>query len=318
MKLALYFLITVFGICCFAEDKQAKTLIEQLGYGADDKLLIVNADDAGLSHGTNLAIIEGMEKGSITSATIMVPCPWATEIITYAVKNPQTDFGIHLTHTNEWKFYKWGTVSDKFKVPGLLQKNGFMHPSVKKLYANAVPMEAYTEAKAQIDKALEAGVKPTHIDSHMGALMYNLGYALFYIKLATEYNLPLRIPSQQVLVEKKVPNLRTQLDSLGILYSDYLIYGIKKAKGESTKDYWLRVIRELKPGVTELYIHPALPLEETKAITNRWKNRAEEFRLFTNDEDIKKALKENKVKLIGFRPLMELQQKKNRPPRLHH
>ena len=148
----------------------AQTLAEKLGYKPTDRLLIVNNDDAGMCHSANLATIEGQEKGSITSATIMAPCPWVSEIAEYAKNNPEKDFGVHLTHTSEWKYYRWGTVASKEDVKGLLAKDGFMHRNVLAVYSNATVDEALIEGRAQIQKLIDAGVPITHIDSHMGTM----------------------------------------------------------------------------------------------------------------------------------------------------
>jgi len=100
------------------------SLAERLGFKATDIVLIVNADDVGMSHGANVAVRTGMEQGLITSGSIMVPCPWFEEIAVYATANPSRDFGLHLTHTSEWKVYKWGPVSNRAEIPGLLTPQG--------------------------------------------------------------------------------------------------------------------------------------------------------------------------------------------------
>src|SRR6185503_5192816 len=102
------------------------SLAERLGYKPGDKLLIVNGDDVGMCHAANEATIEALEKGLMTSATMMVPCPWFAEIADYAKRNPQRDFGIHLCHTAEWKFYRWGPVASRDKVPGLVDPQGYL------------------------------------------------------------------------------------------------------------------------------------------------------------------------------------------------
>jgi predicted glycoside hydrolase/deacetylase ChbG (UPF0249 family) len=284
------------------------SLAERLGFKATDKILIVNCDDVGNSHASNAAVMDAMENGLVTSATIMTPCPWVPEIFAYAKAHTEKDFGLHLTHTAEWKGYKWGPVASKSEVAGLVDPQGYLWPDIMNVYSHATPEQAYTEAKAQIKKALDAGVDVTHLDSHMGALQYNENYFQVYRRLANEFNLPIRMGSQELLAANGGAHQRGQLDADGILYPDYLITG-GPPKGESITAYWKRMLNELKPGVTELYIHAAVAGDELQHITNSWQTRGEEYRLFTSDAEVRKILETQGIKRIGFRALRDLQRK---------
>jgi predicted glycoside hydrolase/deacetylase ChbG (UPF0249 family) len=288
--------------------RAGQSLAERLGFKSTDKILIVNGDDVGVSHAANAATIDALENGLMTSATIMVPCPWFPEIAAYAKAHPTADFGLHLTHTAEWKGFKWGPVASKSEVPGLVDPQGYLWPDVASVYKNSTPEQAHIEARAQIKKALAAGIDVTHLDSHMGALQYNDAYFQVYRRLAKEFDLPLRMGSQEVLAAGGGGDQRGQLDSDGVVYTDFLIHGSRKP-GESMPDYWKRMLRELKPGVTELYIHAALAGEEMQHVTNSWKDRAAEHALFTRDPEIREILESQNVKRIGYRPLRELQRK---------
>ncbi len=283
-------------------------LAERLGFKATDRLLIVNVDDVGGSHAANAAAIDSLENGLATSATIMVPCPWFPEIAAYAKARPQSDFGLHLAHTSEWKNYKWGPVAGRNEVPGLVDPQGYLWPDIFSVYKNSSPEQAYTEARAQIQKALAAGIDVTHLDSHMGTLQYDDKYFQVYRRLAKEFDLPLRMGSQDVLAAGGGGHQRGQLDSDGIIYPDYLIHGGRKA-GEPIKAYWKRMLQDLKPGVTELYIHAALAGDEIKHITASWFDRVAEHELFTSDLEIRQILESQNVKLIGYRALRDLQRK---------
>ncbi len=321
MKQSLVLLLFVLCGCLYSEQttvsRKALYLNQMLGYKPTDKLLIINADDAGMSHGSNQAIIKSMDKGLVQSSTIMVPCPWFSEIKAYALKHPDVDFGVHLTHTSEWKRYRWAPLTSAQKTPGLRDKDGYMHHEVPELYKSSNAVEAYIEAKAQIEKALKSGINISHIDSHMGAMMYSMMYAINYIRLAKEFNLPLRMPSLETLKQHKAEKLLTMLDNFRIVYPDYLIYGVKARNGMTLKETWLKVLKNLKPGVTEIYIHPALPNQETKAITNSWRTRAEELELFTTNPEIRKAITDGGIKLIGYRTLKKLQDNYPAVTRLH-
>jgi predicted glycoside hydrolase/deacetylase ChbG (UPF0249 family) len=284
------------------------SLAERLGFKPSDKILIINVDDVGNSHAANAAVIDAMENGLATSSTIIVPGPWFPEIATYAKSHPNSDFGVHIAHTSEWKTLKWGPVANKSDVPGLVDPQGYLWPDINSVYKNSNPEQAYLEAKAQIKKALDAGIDVTHLDSHMGTLQYNEAYFQIYRRLAKEFSLPLRMGSQELLAAQGGGQQRGQLDSDGTIYPDYLIHGDRKP-GEAIRDYWKRSVSALKPGVTELYIHASVAGDEIKHITNSWEDRAAEYELFTRDAEIRRILDSQGVKRIGFRALRDLQRK---------
>lgn len=286
-----------------------KSLAERLGYKASDKLLIINGDNTGMSHAANVATFDSLDNGLMTSATIMVPCPWFPEVVQYARSRPQADLGVHLTHTSEWALYRWGPVASRNEVPGLLDPSGYLWPKVEQVYASAKVEEAVIEARAQIEKALKAGIDVTHIDSHMGAMQYHPAYHSAYLKLAAEYNLPVRMGSQETYERVGFPGIRKEAEELGLVFPDRLIHEERPEPGESRKDFWLRMIKSLKPGVTELYIHASLPTEEARVISGSWQERATDYELFTKDPDIKKAIEDGGIIRIGYRPLRELQRK---------
>ena len=288
------------------------TLAARLGYKATDKLLIINGDDTGMCHAANTATIDSLERGLMTSATIMVPCPWFTEIARYATANPEKDFGIHLCHTSEWQVYRWGPVAPREKVPGLVDNEGYLWRSVPEVYQHATPGEALIEARAQVRKALDAGIDVTHLDTHMGALNYDPRYVQVYLQLAMEFNLPLRMPSQDTAARFGFTDLRKQFAAKGIVFPDYLIYDELDEEKEGVKQFWVKILRNLKSGVTELFIHAAKPTDELRHVTNSWKTRSEEYETFTNDADIRQLGKDLGIIRIGYRPLRDLQRDKNK------
>lgn len=306
MKPLKVFLVLVFSAFCLSSFSQ--TLVEKLGYKSIDKLLIINCDDVGMCHSSNIAVIEGMEKGLISSGTIMTPCPWFNEIAAYSRSHPEKDFGVHLTHTAEWKFYRWGSVAPRDMVNGLYDSTGYLWSGVEQVYAHATPAEALTEGRAQIRKALDAGIPVTHIDSHMGTMQYSPEFLKVYIQLAIEFNLPLRMAAQSTMESFGFPDMRKQFADMGLVFTDYFVYDELK-NYKDVKAFWTNIIKTLKPGVTELFIHAAKETDELKAITNSWKTRIQEADVFTNDADIKKLIAAENIKVIGYRPLMELQRK---------
>ncbi len=298
------------------EAAPVRPLAERLGYRAGDRLLIINGDDAGMCHAANAGTLECLEKGLMTSATIMVPCPWFPALADYARRHPHLDFGVHLTHTAEWRFYRWGPVAPRDQVPGLVDPEGYLWRSVQEVYAHATPEQALIEGRAQIRRALAAGVDVTHLDSHMGTLQLDPRYLEVYRTLALEFDLPVRMASQATLEKFGQPGLRARFAADGLVFPDHFIYEELQSEPADVKGFWLRVLRNLQPGVTELYIHAALPTEELRAITGSWKTRGEEYQVFTYDADLRRAIEEQGIIRIGYRPLRELQRTERRAARL--
>ncbi|MBC7326811.1 polysaccharide deacetylase family protein [bacterium] len=282
------------------------SLNEILGFSPEDKLLIVHADDVGMCCSANLATVDAMKNGLVTSGSIMVPCPWFPHIAKIYRDDPSLDFGIHLTHTCEWDNYRWGPVAERTLVRGLIDEEGFLWRDIMNVYKHSNLKEAEIEARAQIEKAISFGIDITHIDSHMGTLQYNLEYWEVYIKLAEEYDLPLRMGTPELEAKLGGAHLRPLLKEKGILFPDRLIIE-ERGRNESLKDYYTRILKNLQPGVTELFIHPALPTEELKNITGSWEARAMEYNLFRWDEDIKKIIEQEGIRLIGYRTIRDAQ-----------
>jgi predicted glycoside hydrolase/deacetylase ChbG (UPF0249 family) len=291
---------------------EKRSLAERLGYQPTDILLIVNGDDVGMCHAANLATIECLEKGEMRCSTIMVPCPWFPEIAAYARAHPEKDFGVHLCHTSEWKRYRWGPVASRDKVPGLVDPQGYLWRDVPDVYVHATPEEALIEGRAQIQRALASGVDVTHLDSHMGTLQLDPRYLKSYLQLAVEFDLPVRMPSQETSARFGHPELRDQFAAKGIVFPDHFVYEELKEESKDVKGFWLDIVKNLKPGVTELYIHAALPTDELKAITGSWPTRSQEFEVFTHDEAMKKLIADRKIILIGYRALRDVQRKERK------
>jgi len=242
-----------------------KTLQERLGYAKDAKLLILHADDLGMSHSENAATFYGMEHGSVNSASIMMPTPWIAEAVNYQHNHREADFGLHLTLTSEWNYLKWGSVASSSNVPGLLNKNGFFFSSVDSVYKSATDAEVEKELRAQIEKAKRLGIDITHLDSHMGTLFGRTDYLKVLIKLAREYKLP-------VLLCKPIFKLGFQVD-LDSLTTDkdvtidmiYMAYPQDYKNG--MENVYTGILRSLKSGVSEIIFHAGYNDSEMQAAT---------------------------------------------------
>ncbi len=276
-------------------------MARKLGYRADARVLIINADDFGMCHDENEATIEGLTRGLFTSSTILVTCPWFEEAAEFARNTPSADLGVHLTLTSEWDRYKWGPVLGAKAVPSLVDERGYLWPDVPPVYANDRLDEAEAELRAQIDKALAAGIDVTHIDSHMGPLQLRLDYHELYLKLARDYRLPLRVASRHSLYQLGFDSIVEGLDRDGIVHTDHFVFRGPPSPAE-TVSYWTKLIRGLRPGLTEVLCHPALARNELRSCARDAEQREADFRFFTSD-GARRLIADEGIELVGFRKL---------------
>ncbi|MBT8319997.1 MAG: polysaccharide deacetylase family protein [Gramella sp.] len=285
---------------------QQKNVAERLGYAADAKLLIIHADDLGVTHSENAASISALELGPVNSASIMVPCPWFPEIAAYARQNKSADLGLHLTLNSEWKNFKWGPVSSLDKVPSLVNKNGYFYALVDSLASVGMAAEVELELRNQVKKAYQFGIDVTHLDTHMGAVLSTPGFATAYLKIGREFNLPLLL--DQSVYQLDNPAINELVDEHTVVMDQ--IYTASPAdykKGMAA--YYTSVFRSLKPGLNCLLIHLAYNDEEMKAVTvdhpewgAAW--RQADYDFFTSPECLQ-ILKEENIILVSWRSLRD-------------
>ncbi len=284
---------------------QTKNVAERLGYPADAKLLIVHADDLAVAHSVNTASFDALDKGAVTSASIMVPCPWLTEVAAYAKNHPDADLGLHLTLTSEWKIYRWGPVESKDKVPSLLDPAGYLWSEVAPAARNIKPEEAEREIRAQVEHAAAAGIHPTHLDTHMGTLIATPELFAVLVKIAHEYNLPFLAP--RLLGEQgKLLSLLNEKDIL----LDSVVMANPSVHADAWKDFYSEAIKNLKPGLTEMIVHLGHDDAEMQAVMvdhpdygSTWRQRDYDF---VTGPDFKKVLQENNVILVKWKDLQKL------------
>src|SRR5215212_11076412 len=155
--------LTLLALAASALPAQQRTVAERLGYPANAKLLIIHGDDLGVAHSVNVASFEALGSGAITSASIMMPTPWVAEVAAFARAHPDADLGLHLTITSEWETYRWRSVASSERVPSRLDSVGTMGRDGARVAATVKPEEVERELRAQIDRAIALGIRPTHV-----------------------------------------------------------------------------------------------------------------------------------------------------------
>ena len=285
---------------------QQKTGQERLGYSEETKLLIIHADDLGVAHSQNSATFRAMQTGSVNSGSIMVPCPWFTEVVSYVKVNPNADLGLHLTLTSEWKNYKWGPVTPSTIVPGLVNRNGFLYSSVDSVVKFAKPAEVEEEMRNQVKKSLQMGIDPTHLDAHMGGAFSTPAFLKAYIKIGKEFNIPVMLSRQ---FESMLPIHLDSLIGSSTVLIDNIITATPPNFKNTMKNYYTSVLNGLKPGLNCLLIHTAYDNDEMKAVTidhpdwgAAW--RQEDFDFFSSAA-CKDLLKKNNIVLVTWREIRD-------------
>jgi predicted glycoside hydrolase/deacetylase ChbG (UPF0249 family) len=285
---------------------QTRTIAERLGLPANSKLLIIHADDLGAAHSIDAASFDGLDKGAVSSASIMIPTPWVGEVAAYARAHPDADLGLHLTLTSEWKTYRWGSVESSDKVPSLLDSAGTFPDDDSVVAAKAKPLEVEREIRAQIVRALALGIRPTHLDSHMGSLFTTPELMATYVKVAREYHLPFLAPRGDPGVKPKSP-----LSENDVLLDAVVIAGPEIPR-DQWKQFYLKAIADLKPGLTEMIVHLGHNDSELQAVTvdhepygSAWRQRDYDV---MNSPEFKKALADNHVIVVKWKDLGKLLQ----------
>jgi predicted glycoside hydrolase/deacetylase ChbG (UPF0249 family) len=303
-RISVLVLFSLAGALLDAQSQDVgKSLTEKLGFPRDAKLLIVHADDVGMTHSVNAATIKALDTGLVNSASIMVPCPWFPEIAAYAKSHPDIDFGLHLTLTSERVYYRWGPVAPKDKVLSLVDENGYFHhdwsPDTR-----IDPKDAEIELRAQIDRAYAMGIRPTHLDSHQYRLIAS-GKELFEVllRVAHAYKLPFFV-TRDWFAEN--PYLALSLSANDIVL-DHTVTISPSVPPEKWNDFYKAALRSIQPGVTEFVIHVAYADDEMKAATRErdtwgaaWRQR--DFDFFTSDE-FRRLFQEQNIKLVTWRQL---------------
>jgi len=282
---------------------QTRTVAERLGHPRDAKLLILHADDIGVAHSENAASFDALDKGVVSSGSIMMPTPWVTEVAAYAKAHPNADLGLHLTLNSEWNTYRWGGLAPRDQTSSLHDPDGTFPREPDVMAKRAKLDEVEKELRAQIDRAYAIGIKPTHVDSHMGALYATPDLFRTYAKVARSYKLPFLH-----FIGGADPEIVKTLQPSDIV-ADAVIMRLQKGSIEEWRKFYLDAIRDMKPGLTVILVHLGYDDAELRAVTTGWDSwgadwRQRDYDVLTSAE-FRQALKDNKVVLVTWRDVQK-------------
>ena len=282
---------------------QTRTVAERLGHPRDAKLLILHADDIGVAHSENAASFDALDKGVVNSGSIMMPTPWVTEVAAYAKAHPNADLGLHLTLNSEWNTYRWGGLAPRDQTSSLHDPDGTFPREPDVMVKRAKLDEVEKELRAQIDRAYAIGIKPTHVDSHMGALYGTPDLFRTYAKVARSYKLPFLH-----FIGGADPAIVKTLQPSDIV-ADAVIMRLQKGSIEEWRKFYLDAIRDMKPGLTVILVHLGYDDAELRAVTTGWDSwgadwRQRDYDVLTSAE-FRQALKDNKVVMVTWRDVQK-------------
>ena len=284
---------------------QYKNLSEKLGYEKNDKLLIIHADDLGLSKSVNEASFRALDDGIVNSASVMIPAPNTKEVANYFQKNPQTDLGLHLTFTAEWKDYKWSGISTNDSIPSLINGKGDFYEKKKTFIKRGDPKDVKKELQAQIDYAKSIGIDPTHIDSHEGALFFSPEFFQIYLELGEKNKLPVFVP--QILA----PHFDSRfLKPNNLVVVNKMYMAEKNISFDDWSKYYIDILNNLDPGLNEIIVHLGYDNLEMQEITSKrvaygskWRNLDYDV---VSSAEFKNVITENDIKLVTWKQIKNL------------
>ena len=277
-------------------------LSSSLGYNQNDKLLLIHADDLGLSKSVNETSLESLLNNTVSSASVIMNAKKVQEIADFSNNNPEIDLGVHLTVTSEWKIHKWGGILPKNDIQSLLNSQNNFYWNKRKFTKYQNLDQLYNELQAQVDLAISMGMNVSHIDSHEGALFFDPDVFKTYLKIAEDNNLLAFVPIQaSVHFNDNFPKPKN-----AIIFDQFFMAeaGIKI---DEMEEYYLNILDKLEPGLSQIIVHFGKDNDNMKKITvdkidygSKW--RETDYKVF-NSEKFLSSLKKNNIKVINYQDL---------------
>ncbi len=271
------------------------SLAERLGYDADSRLVIVSCDDLGSCHAANIGVYRALREGLATCASLMVPAPWARHA---AMMYEGDDIGVRLTLNAEHPLYRWGPITHS---PSLLSGDGGFPREIDDLWEHADPTEVHRECRAQIERAILWGFDVSHLTPHLTAITLRPEFFDVYLDLAVEFALPIRLPSTITEDQAGFPFRRLAADE-GVVFPDHFDHDWSSGSRARV----MRAFSDLRPGVTEIHVQPAIDTEEVRSLAGESANGwIDDLELMTNDRDLRELVERSGAVLIGYRALRD-------------
>lgn len=288
-------------------------VLHRLGFAPTDRVVILHADDIGMCQASVAAYRDLTQAGILSSAALMAPCPWFLEAAAYGKAYPHLDLGVHLTLNAEWQTYRWGPLSTRDPLSGLLDDEGCFPRTREQVREKADPAAVQMELTAQVERVLAAGIRPTHVDTHMGTVAHPRLIPA-YLQVAVRHRLPAMIfrldragwqragldPDNATAAAQTVE----QLEDSGLPLLDHLS-GLPLDVPDERLNRAKQILSALEPGITHFICHPSIDTPELRSITPDWACRAADYQTFLQD-DLRTHLKNEGIHVIGYRTLQEL------------
>jgi hypothetical protein len=272
-----------------------------LGYPPDAHLLILNADDFGMCHSVNTAIIGTLKTGLIRSTSLMVPCNWSPQAMHFLKQHPEIPFGVHLTCVGDGEAYRWRPLSCREKVPSLIDPAGYFYTfdHMAELLAQASLEEMELEFRAQIEAVLAAGLKPTHLDWHSLRINGRMEFFELMFRLAREYSLALRASNQA---------FSARIQEVGLPANDHDLLDSYHLDPATKPAHYAQLIHNLPAGLSEWAIHPGLDQPELLAMEPASRHFRQADYDFWTSQTAKDLITAEGIILLDYRALQAVWQ----------
>jgi len=270
------------------------SVAERLGADPDARLLILNCADLGFCHAASTGVYEALRNGLGTSASLLVPAPWAREA---ASRFRGDDVGVCLALNAEHDLYRWGPIT---QAPSLLDGDGGFPRTVTDVWDHADLDEVRRECRAQVERAVLWGFDISHLEAHMDTLLLRPEFFDVYLELSIDFGLPLRLPDTALEPNVMFPIRRLAAEE-GVLFADRA----HTVPARDGREVLLNLLGSLEPGVTEITLHPAVDSAELRAASSDWAARVADLTLLVDDVEVAAAVAASGATCTDYRSLRE-------------